>query len=542
MNLPQTLVALYIEENSITELPANSFLGLSELEQLFLQRNQIRNISESALSDLTNLKTLDLQANLLQHLPNHVFSNLSNLQTLDISQNLLQLLEPQCFQGLDALKTLQMSRIAYKVEFQEYVFDPLKMLIKLEMYDSSDLVANITKSPRTLHSLRNVQELNIMHNKLTHLPPDFPSFFPKLKVLKVGGNTFHCGPEVGWFSEWIKTSNIQFYSSYSIRCASPFTLHFKPVMLLKEEDFVKITTKSAPMPQVKGAALIKRVPLTNVPESITVSEILTPINISAPSTLTSISTMRARLKSGEPTSIVSSNQTSIFAADSVTALKAAEDLFQTPQTQEALNITAQMTGDQKASNGSLIAHLESNLTSATDRSITDSTGNVTLPTVMTQHTMTTMLNYIWEPPTVETAVPAPTTTRNNHTSLSFNAPQSLLLAPPVAEKQRQETSSEGNSTITSRVITGCSFLLFVALVTTVFLLQARHNCMGCRERYARTQRSSSISYRPQHDEVNILTVSEGTVDGRTSVQRGIRNKLYFAVEGGGPHDVSNEPH
>lgn len=200
-----------------------------------------------------------------------------------------------------------------------------------------------------------------------------------------------------------------------------------------------------------------------------------------------------------------------------------------------------MTGDQKASHGSIIAHLESNVTSATDRSIIDGTSNITLPTVKADHTMTTTLNYIWQLPTAETAVSVPTT-RNNHTSLSFNAPQSLLLVPPVAEKQRQETSSEGNSTVTSRVITGCSFLLFVALVTTVFLLQARHNCMGCRERYARIQRSSSISYRPQHDEVNILTVSEGTVDARTSVQRGIRNKLYFAVEGGGPHEVSNEPH
>ncbi|KAH6930843.1 hypothetical protein HPB50_019729 [Hyalomma asiaticum] len=320
MNLPQTLVALYIEENLITELPANSFLGLSKLEQLFLQRNQIRNISESALSDLVNLKTLDLQANLIEVLPNHVFSNLSNLQTLDISQNLLQLLEPQCFQGLDALQTLHMSRIANKVGFQEYVFDPLKKLIKLEMYDSSKLVADIMTSPRTLHGLRNVQELNIMHNKITHLRPDFPSFFPKLKVLKVGGNTFHCGSEVRWLSEWMKTSNIQFYSSYSIRCASPFQLQFKPVMLLKEEDFVEVTTQHTAMPQT------------------------------------------------------------------------------------------------------------------------------------------------------------------------------------------------------------------------------RHNCMGCRERYARIHRSSSISYRPQHDEVNILTVSEGTVDARTSVQRGIRNKLYFAVEGGSPNDVSNEPH
>ncbi|KAL1444815.1 hypothetical protein MTO96_029446 [Rhipicephalus appendiculatus] len=251
MNLPRTLVALYIDENLITELPANSFLGLSKLKQLFLQRNQIRNISVSALSDLTNLKTLDLQANLIQLLPNYVFSNLSDLQTLDISHNLLQLLQPQCFQGLDALETLQMSRIANKVVFEEYVFDPLKMLIKLEMYDSSELVADIIRSPRTLHGLRNVKELNIMHNKLTHLRSDFPSFFPKLEVLKVGGNTFHCGPEVRWFSEWVKTSSIQFYSSYSIRCASPVTLQFKPVMLLKEEDFVEITTQHAPMPQAR---------------------------------------------------------------------------------------------------------------------------------------------------------------------------------------------------------------------------------------------------------------------------------------------------
>ncbi|XP_075549206.1 uncharacterized protein LOC142582943 [Dermacentor variabilis] len=542
MNLPQMLVALYIEENLITELPANSFFGLSKLEQLYLQRNQIRNISESALSDLVNLKTLDLQANLIQVLPNHVFSNLSNLQTLDISQNLLQLLEPECFQGLDALQTLQVSRIANKVEFQEYVFDPLKALIKLEMYDSSGLVADIIKSPRTLHGLRNVQELNIMHNKLTDLRPDFPSFFPKLKVLKVGGNMFHCGPEVRWLSEWIKTSSIQFYSSYSIRCASPVTLQFKPVMLLKEEDFVEITTQTPPTPQGRSAALVKRVPLLNVPEPISASEGLTAIVTFPPSTLRSITTRSRSLEAAEPTAAVSSNQTGIFPADSETAPMSTEDFFQTPQTQKSLNITAQMAGNQKASNESLIAHLASNVTSSTDGTITDSMSDVTIPTVMSKPITTTILNSVWQLPTAETAVPALTTAQDNHTSLSFNAPQRLLLAPPVAEKQQQEPSTEGNSTVTSRIITGCSFLLFVTLVTTVFLLQTRHNCMGCREHYSRIQRSSIISYRPQHDEVNILTVSEGTVDARTSMHRGIRNKLYFAVEGGGPHDMSNEPH
>ncbi|XP_077525437.1 uncharacterized protein LOC144136736 [Amblyomma americanum] len=536
MNLPQTLVALYIEENLITELQAHSFLGLSSLEQLFLQRNQIRNISEGALCDLVMLRTLDLQANLIQVLPNHVFSNLTNLQTLDISQNLLQVLEPHCFQGLDSLQTLQMSRVSNKVDFEEYIFDPLKSMTKLEMYDSSELVADIIKSTRTLQGLRSIEELNIMHNKLTQLRPDFPSFFPKLKVLKVGGNTFHCGSEVQWFSEWIKTSSIQFYSSYSIRCASPATLQFKPIMLLKEEDFSEITTQAPPTFQGRASGLVKRVPLPNGPEVTSLYEGLIATASSLP--LVRLTTRNTNLEMAEESKLRSTNVVSIFHVAPKTPAPNANH-SQTTQKQEQEEDKKESEESSKST-----ATPSSNKTAVMHEVVSRRWPNTTSPTLVNGKSIAiAVTSAAWQLPTSETAVTASSTTRLNHSSAPFDMPESLLFASAVAEKQQQEPNTEEKATVTSTVITGCSFILFIVLVTTVFFLQTRRNCMGCRERYARIQRSSSISYRPQHDEVNILTVSEGTVDVRTSgAQRGIRNKLYFAVASGGPQDAPNEPH
>ncbi|XP_077562269.1 uncharacterized protein LOC144178362 [Haemaphysalis longicornis] len=541
LNLPATLVALYIEENLISRLEPHSFPGLSNLEQLFLQRNMIENISEDALSDLVKLKTLDLQANLIQVLPNYVFSNLSELQTLDISQNPLRTLAPQCFQGLEALQTLKISRVANRVEFEEYVFDPLKNLTKLEMYDSSKLVADIINSTRTLHGLRNVEELNLMHNKLTRLRLDFPAFFPKMKVFKVGGNAFHCSSDVRWFSDWIKTSSIQFYSSYSIRCASPVTLQFKPIMLLKEEDFYEATAVTTLASQGRPSVIVKRVPLSTEAASVSIDPMITAA--SEPSVATEFTAEGTNQTTAEVTVSNSSNSTEVYTLNNSIST-VAPNALPSVHMQQALSSTqspmpqglfdSRIGKTAPANNETLPTHDETR----------DNTQNITLSFPKNENGNTTAASRpAWQMlPASRVTVSA---VQVNHSSAQqLGAPQSLLFESAVAEKHRQDPSTESKATVTSTVVTGCSFLLFVSLVTVVLVLQMRHNCIGCRERYSRIQRSSSISYRPQHDEVNILTVSEGTVaDARTSSQRGIRNKLYFAVEcgGGGPHDTPNEP-
>ncbi|KAG0428414.1 hypothetical protein HPB47_024596 [Ixodes persulcatus] len=428
LNLPPMLVALYIEENSIEELPPNSFPGLSNLEQLFLQRNQIRTIADCAFCDLSKLKTLDLQANQIEVLSSEAFRNLSSLVLLDVSQNPIRMLEPHCFRGLERLQTLQMSRLTRSIDFEEPVFDDLKNLTKLEMYDSAELVAKVINSSGALHGLRNIQELNLMHNKLSSLRPDFPSFFPKLRVLKVGGNNFDCGPEVQWFSQWIKTSSIKFYSSYSIRCASPPALQFKPIMLLGEDDFRESSTQE-------------------------------PANV----------------------------------------------------TERSIAPTATPLATAAVENVGLTV---------------DSTTVTNEPTLL-------QANHTQQPPSPTILLPQDSTSENA-SSVPLGVPRNLLFASAVAEKQQQGPVTLSKATITSTVVVGCGFLVLGCLLGNGV----------CVADTAPLPASSSISYRPQRDEVSILTVSEATLGVRTSAHQGIRNKLYYAMERNrnGPREATLEPH
>ncbi|XP_045619119.2 uncharacterized protein [Procambarus clarkii] len=248
LSLPPALRAVYIEENLITALHEGDFRVQSNLEQLFLQRNHIAAIAPCALCELTSLKTLDLQANRLTNLTGRVFSRLASLETLDLSQNPILTLEADVMAGLTSVRVLQMSRIhSLSVHIPDTLFDPLKGLQVLEMYGSPQVVAKLVNTTRTLHSLRGIRELNIMHNDLSALRPDFPAFFPKLQVAKLSGNTWDCGSQarVMWMKRWMTHSPVHFYRSYSIRCSTPVTFGYKPVMLLEENDFPATT---APVP------------------------------------------------------------------------------------------------------------------------------------------------------------------------------------------------------------------------------------------------------------------------------------------------------
>ncbi|KAG0721107.1 Leucine-rich repeat-containing G-protein coupled receptor 4 [Chionoecetes opilio] len=226
LSLPPALKSLYVEENQITELREGDFGGLINLEQLLLQRNQIGSIATHAFRELSSLKTLDLQANHLTNLTGPIFSSLANLDTLDLSQNPILTLGGDALTGLTSVKVLQMSRVhSAAVAMPDVFFDPLKGLQILEMYGSPVLVGHLVNTTRMLHSLRGVRELNLMHNDLAALRPDFPAFFPKLQVAKLSGNAWRCEEpqQVLWMKAWMTHSPVHFYRSHNIsHPESPF--------------------------------------------------------------------------------------------------------------------------------------------------------------------------------------------------------------------------------------------------------------------------------------------------------------------------------
>ncbi|XP_066989296.1 uncharacterized protein [Macrobrachium rosenbergii] len=248
LSLPPSLQALYIDENSIFGIREGDFRGLINLQQLSLQNNNISVIDPCAFCELTGLKTLNLQGNHITNLTKRIFSHLLNLESLDLSQNPLKSLDGEALLGLASLRSLQMSHIqSDPLEIPDTLFDSLKGLWILEVCESPKLVSAITNNTKMLHSLRGLRELNIMHNGLTQLRPDFPAFFPQLQVVKLSGNVWDCSSakKIEWMRQWMQHSSVNFYRSYSVRCSSPLSLSYKPVILLEESDYNRSESDSS---------------------------------------------------------------------------------------------------------------------------------------------------------------------------------------------------------------------------------------------------------------------------------------------------------
>lgn len=140
MSLPPSLRELYLEENYIERLDADSLRGLTSLQRLFLRNNQLHTIQPAAFQDLIALQLLDLQSNALTNITSPLFANSTRLEWLDLSQNtMLHELTGRPFHGLSNLKVLQMSRIKTpgdRIKIEDTLFEPLVSLETLEMYDS----------------------------------------------------------------------------------------------------------------------------------------------------------------------------------------------------------------------------------------------------------------------------------------------------------------------------------------------------------------------------------------------------------------------
>jgi hypothetical protein len=86
-----------IDENNLTTIPANSFLGLSQLAFLTITRSQVKSIHPNAFLGLNRLTNLYLYENKIKELPPRVFRSLRRLRFLQMNDNKLTRLDGQLF-------------------------------------------------------------------------------------------------------------------------------------------------------------------------------------------------------------------------------------------------------------------------------------------------------------------------------------------------------------------------------------------------------------------------------------------------------------
>ena len=234
--VPNNIHAVYANYNNISKLREGTFTFSTRLEFIFLRYNQIEEVEDTAFQGMRYLRSLDLSRNQIMKLKKHTFHDLSRLELLDLTRNPLEELEDGCFSGLRTLSILQMSSVATKSSVIASTFEDLRQVLFLDLSNSSTLVEHLARSKFDLPPFAQVQDLNLMDDHLHMLPPDFPSHFPHLRVIKLLGNPWHCNKTILWLVEWIRNGSIEFFASNYMTCASPPQLRGRALQSLEERE------------------------------------------------------------------------------------------------------------------------------------------------------------------------------------------------------------------------------------------------------------------------------------------------------------------
>jgi Leucine-rich repeat (LRR) protein len=201
-----TIKTLHLQNNSLTLLTPELFVGLGQLVMLNLSHNAIfsQHLTIDTFKGLASLSVLDLSFNRLTQLEANIFSRLISLQALDVSHNQIHMVN-----GLGLASTLTMISMSHNVinSIAENTFKGLKDMTSLSLdhnkiryvpdsllgslINLEDLSFNgndLAEVPLTLQHLSNLRTLDLGENAITELKPHDFNSLTKLYGLRLAGN------------------------------------------------------------------------------------------------------------------------------------------------------------------------------------------------------------------------------------------------------------------------------------------------------------------------------------------------------------------
>ena len=107
-NLPMDASQLFLDGNTIRELPSHMLVGLKNLQTLYLNNSGITHIANNSLSGLARLTSLHLQNNYIQRLEGFEFKDLSELRELYLQNNQITFISNSTFAHLAQLEVLRL--------------------------------------------------------------------------------------------------------------------------------------------------------------------------------------------------------------------------------------------------------------------------------------------------------------------------------------------------------------------------------------------------------------------------------------------------
>ncbi|CAH0553861.1 unnamed protein product [Brassicogethes aeneus] len=230
----ETLTILYLTDNGIKEVPKSL---PEQLRVLHLEHNAINKISSDDLQGLSNLEVLTLNDNKIKVVEHAAFTQLPQLVTLDLSRNPIAVLEPGCLAG----QTLRLASIALITPAKDTAFpiSAAERLVTLDLSDSPGLARQYLGDAAALVASKNLQELDISRNALSHLPSNIIDFLPQLRVIHLKENLLDC-TNLHSLAAWMRMRNDHEYKD--IVCNDPAELWKLPLIDIPYDHEEKLTT------------------------------------------------------------------------------------------------------------------------------------------------------------------------------------------------------------------------------------------------------------------------------------------------------------
>lgn len=242
--VPVNTKRLHLDNNEITHIQKDDFPFGSKLETLSIKSNKISAINQDTFGNLINLNKLYLGGNIISTLANYAFKPLPLLDDLGLTGMDINHIEQEAFNALINLQTLTMSYVWIgENAIQGNVFKYLTNLKILDLQESPSLTKTILQSADIIKSFFTLEQLNIMDNELAYVDSNIMKYMPRLSIIKLGGNQFHCDRRLLWLWKWIDMEKYKFQDADSLECYSPPELRGSSLLSLKANQFVPTTLK-----------------------------------------------------------------------------------------------------------------------------------------------------------------------------------------------------------------------------------------------------------------------------------------------------------
>ncbi|XP_043272457.1 protein artichoke isoform X2 [Venturia canescens] len=182
-NLGESLLRVDLSRNELSHMEDGSLTGLSHVLFLNLSRNDLTRFNSDVFKGAYNLLQLDLSANFLHEFPSDALRHLQALKFLNVSNNLITEIERTHLTGLAELQVLDLSRNNIG-RLGVNTFANLTALTRLDL--SLNALRTIEES--SFEGLINLKWLSLQDNNILLVPALAISRLPSLTHLHVEFN------------------------------------------------------------------------------------------------------------------------------------------------------------------------------------------------------------------------------------------------------------------------------------------------------------------------------------------------------------------